>query len=133
MASPSHPPVPQSGPASSPSYLADAHCTHLAASLTPFSIPQSHPVPPTSVPFPPPAAPSPAPPHWVSAYPCFKSQESLPRGLSSSQRRRRGFDPWVGKIPRKEKWQPTLQYSFLKNSHRGAWQITVHGVKKSQT
>ena len=99
--------------------------------LPPFQSPEVTLLPPTSEPFPPPAAPSPAPPHQVSASPSFKPQESLPRGLSSSQRRRRGFDPWVGKIPWKEKWQPTLQCSFLKNSHRGAWQITVHGVKKS--
>ena len=37
------------------------------------------------------------------------------------------FDPWVGKIPRNGKWQPTPV--FLK----GAWQSIVHWVSKSQT
>ena len=32
-----------------------------------------------------------------------------------------GFDPWVGKIPWRRKWQP-LQYSCLKNPmDRGVW------------
>ena len=45
------------------------------------------------------------------------------------------FDPWVGKIPWRRTWQPTpLQYSCLENPmDRGAWQATVHRVKKSQT
>ena len=36
---------------------------------------------------------------------------------------RPGFDPWVGKIPWRRKWQPT-PYSFLGNPmDRGAWQV----------
>ena len=43
---------------------------------------------------------------------------------------RLGFDPWVGKIPWKRKWNP-LQYFCLENpSDRGTWQATVHGVSK---
>ena len=43
-----------------------------------------------------------------------------------------GFDPWVGKIPRRESYP--FQYSCLENSmNRGAWQAIVHGVAKSQT
>ena len=39
-----------------------------------------------------------------------------------------GFDPWVGKIPWRRKWQP-LQYSCLENSMGGgAWWATVHGA-----
>ena len=44
------------------------------------------------------------------------------------QRRRRGFDPWVGKIPGVGSGNP-LQYSCLGNPmDRGAWLATVHGV-----
>ena len=47
--------------------------------------------------------------------------------------RRLGFDPQVGKIPWRKKWQPT-QYSCLGNhTDRGAWQATVHGITKSWT
>ena len=35
---------------------------------------------------------------------------------SASQCRRRGFNPWVGKIPWKRKWQPT-QVFFPGKSH----------------
>ena len=41
------------------------------------------------------------------------------------------FDPWVGKIPWRRKWQPTPVGSCLKNSKdRGAWWTTVHGVAR---
>ena len=41
-------------------------------------------------------------------------------------RRRRGFNPWVGKIPWRRKWQ--LQYSCLENPlDRGAWRAMIHG------
>ena len=44
---------------------------------------------------------------------------------------RPGFDLWVGKIPRRRKWQPT-QYSCLeKPMDRGAWWARVHGTTKS--
>ena len=46
---------------------------------------------------------------------------------------RPGFDPWVGKIHWRKKWQP-LQYSCLENpTDRGAWQAIVHEVAKSRT
>ena len=35
---------------------------------------------------------------------------------SSCQGRRRGFGPWVGKIPCRRKWQPTLVF-LLEKSH----------------
>ena len=39
--------------------------------------------------------------------------------------KRRGFDPWVGKIPWRRAWQPTL-YPCLENlMDRGAWQATA--------
>ena len=34
------------------------------------------------------------------------------------------FDPWVGKIPWRRKWQPTSVSSM----DRGAWRATVHGI-----
>ena len=44
--------------------------------------------------------------------------------------KRHGFNPRVGKIPRRRTWQPT-QYSCLKNPMcRGAWWATVHGDTK---
>ena len=44
--------------------------------------------------------------------------------------KRKGFSPWVGKIPWSRKWQP-LQHSCLENPmDRGAWRATVHGVTK---
>ena len=53
---------------------------------------------------------------------------------SACQRRRLGFDPWVGKRPWRRKWQPTLV--FLPGKfHRqptDRW-ATVHGVAKTQT
>ena len=47
--------------------------------------------------------------------------------------KRRGFHPWVGKIPWRRKGQP-LQYSCLENPmERGAWRVAEHGVAKSWT
>ena len=46
---------------------------------------------------------------------------------------RRGFDPWVGKIPGGGHGNP-LQYSCLENPmERGAWKATVHKVTKNWT
>ena len=54
------------------------------------------------------------------------SQPRLPRWLSgresACQCKRRRFDPWVGKIPWRRKWQP-FQYSCLENPmDRATWQ-----------
>ena len=47
------------------------------------------------------------------------------------QCRRPWFDPWVGKIPWRRKWQPTPVF-FPGESHGwGTWWATVHGVTKS--
>ena len=44
---------------------------------------------------------------------------------------RRGFYPWVGKIPWRRKCNP-FYYSCLENSmNRGAWRATVHGIAES--
>ena len=44
-----------------------------------------------------------------------------------------GLIPGLGRSPGERNGDP-LQYSFLENSmDRGSWQVTVHGVTKSQT
>ena len=35
-----------------------------------------------------------------------------------------GFDPWVGEIPWRRKWQPTPVF-LHGESHRGAWRATI--------
>ena len=48
----------------------------------------------------------------------------------SRNRRRHGFDPWIGKIAWKRNGK-TLQYSCQDNpTDRGAWWAAVHGVSK---
>ena len=48
--------------------------------------------------------------------------------------KKRGFNPWVGKIPWRKKMAIHASVSCLENSmDRGAWWATVHGVAKSQT
>ena len=45
-----------------------------------------------------------------------------------------GFDPWVGKIPWRRKWQPTPVFlSGESCGQRSLEGYTVHGVAKSQT
>ena len=56
--------------------------------------------------------------------------QNLPAS-ASDLRDSRGFDLWVGKIPWRRAWQPTLVF-LPGESHRGAWWATVHGVAKSQ-
>ena len=46
--------------------------------------------------------------------------------------RRRGFDPWAGKIPWRRKDNP-LQSSCLDSMNRGNWWAIVHGVKSTRT
>ena len=60
--------------------------------------------------------------------------QGLPRWLSGKesacQCRRHRFDPWMGKIPWRRKWQPTSVFWHGKSHGQRA---TVHGVGKSQT
>ena len=44
--------------------------------------------------------------------------------------RRHGFDPWVGKTPRKRKWQPTLVFLSEKSHGQRNRQASVHGVER---
>ena len=55
----------------------------------------------------------------------------LSRKESTCQCRRCGFDPWVGKIPWRKKWQPTPVFSPGKSHGQRSWWATVHGVAKS--
>ena len=43
------------------------------------------------------------------------------------------FDPWVGKIPWRRKWQPTPVFLPGKSTDRGDWRATVYGVAESDT
>ena len=47
--------------------------------------------------------------------------------------KRRGFDPWVGKIPWRRAWQPTPVFLPGEFHGRGAWPAIVHRVAKNQT
>ena len=46
--------------------------------------------------------------------------------------RRPGFNPWVGKIPWRRKWQATPVFLPGEFCERGVWWATVHGVAKSR-
>ena len=68
-----------------------------------------------------------------SSYRC----RGLPWWLSDEepicQGRRHGFNPWVGKIPWRRKWQP-IQYSCVENPmDKRAWWATDYGITKSRT
>ena len=52
---------------------------------------------------------------------------------STCQCRRHGFDPWVGKIPWRRKWQPTPVFLPGKFSGQKSLVAADHGVTKSQT
>ena len=58
-------------------------------------------------------------PHLTTKPPPRQSQK-LPRGCSGKeptcQFRRHGFNPWVGNIPWRRKWQPTVVF-FPEKSH----------------
>ena len=80
----------------------------------------------------------------MSVYMCGYIIQGFPGGASGKEpacqgrrHKRRGFDPWVRKIPWKRAWQPTpvfFFFFFLENPmDRGAWWATVHRVTKSQT
>ena len=72
--------------------------------------------------------------------PLLETYNRFPGGASGKEPtcqcrklKRRGFDPWVQKVPWRRARNP-LQYSWLENPmDRGAWLATVHGVAKDQT
>ena len=64
----------------------------------------------------------------------------LPRWYSGKEsvcQRRRfkklGFDPWVGNIPWRRKWQPTAVHLPENPMDRGAWWAAVHDLTKTWT
>ena len=61
----------------------------------------------------------------------------LPKWLSSTQSacqcRRHRFNPWVGKIPWRRKWQPTPVFLPRKSQEPKSLGATVHALTKSQT
>ena len=70
-------------------------------------------------------------------YSSIKRNGSFPSGASDKesacQRRRCGFNPWVGKITWRRTWQPTPVFLPGESTDRGDWQATVHSVPKSWT
>ena len=54
--------------------------------------------------------------------------KNLPTNAGDARDNIRGFDPWLGK-----NFCNPLQFLAWKILDRGTWQVTVHGVKKSQT
>ena len=67
------------------------------------------------------------------------TQMGFPGGIHDKEpacqcrrRKRFGFDPWVGNIPWRRKWQATPVF-LTGIFHRGAWWAKVHEVAKSQT
>ena len=71
---------------------------------------------------------------WISwvytlvVHPRFHSSKGF-----ACQCRRCRFDPWVGKIPWRWKWQPTSLFLPEKFHGQRTCQATVHGVTKSRT
>jgi len=47
---------------------------------------------------------------------------------NSGDIKRHGFNPWVGKMPWRRKWQPTPVFLPGDPTERGAWRATVHRV-----
>ena len=54
------------------------------------------------------------------------------KNLSANAGDIRDFNPWVGKIPWRRAWQPTLVVIPGESMDRGAWWATVQRVTKSQ-
>ena len=49
------------------------------------------------------------------------------------RRKRRQFNPWVGKIPWRRAQQPTLVFLPGESHGQRTWQAAVQGVTKNQT
>ena len=66
-------------------------------------------------------------------YNCVYLAWGFPSGSSDKEstcqcwrHKRHGFDPWVGKIPWRRKWQPIPVFLQKKPRDKGAWLATVH-------
>ena len=49
------------------------------------------------------------------------------------RQRRRGFNPWIGKIPWSRKWQPTPVFLPGESHGQRSWRAVVHMVAESDT
>ena len=77
---------------------------------------------------------------WEGFHEAGKLSYGLPRCASGKEfacqarrHKRCGFDPWVGMIPWKRAWQPTLVFLLEISMDTGVWWATVHRVAQSQT
>jgi len=68
---------------------------------------------------------------------CWQNFRNFPGGAGGKEpdrqyrrHRRHRFDPWVGKIPWRGKWQPTPVFMPGNPMDRGAWGTAVHWVAK---
>ena len=97
-----------------------------------------------SLPSEPPGKPPVEKTHIQIDKPSYKVLHFMTQGLSrwlsgkesACQRRRHlrlQFNPWVGKILWRRKWQPIPVFLSAKSHNRGAWLAPVHGITKSQT
>ena len=68
---------------------------------------------------------------YLSGFPGGASGEEPT--CQSRKGKRRGFDPRVGKILWRKKWQPTPVFLLKNPMDRGAWLSITHGVTKSHT
>ena len=66
-----------------------------------------------------------------------KMANGLPCWLSGKEFayecRKLRFNPWVGKVPWRKKWQPIPVFLPGKPQARGAWWATVHRVIKESS
>jgi len=67
----------------------------------------------------------------------LKRDRDFPGGASGKEPawqcrrcKRRGFDPWVRKIPWRRAWQLTPVFLPGNSMDRGTWQATVRGVTR---
>ena len=68
--------------------------------------------------------------HYLSIHSGFPGCSVVKNCLKCRRHKRCKFNPWVGKISWRRKWQST-QYSCLGTPMgRGAWQTAVHGVAR---
>ena len=77
---------------------------------------------------------------WGLSPSWFTDSSHFPGGSSSKEPtcqcrrcKRRGFDPWVGKIPWRGAWQPTPVFSPGESHGQGSLKGYVHRVAKNQT
>ena len=55
----------------------------------------------------------------------------FPGGTNGKEPKKCEFNPWVGKIPWRRKWQPTPVFLPGESMDKGAWWVIVHKVAES--